>query len=332
MVTSPRERRILVTGPALAPEASDLMAARACRWEASDDYGGPDALVDRLRAFAPDGLIVRTGNVNREVLAASRSLRVVCKHGVGVDNIDVEAATALGVPVLRTPSANTEPVAEHALALLLALARRIPEQDRETRGGAWPRRGYPGMELAGKTLGLVGFGRIARRLAELAAPFRMPLVIYRRRWSPESLPPGATQVRSLHELMARADVISLHCSLEPGTRHLIGRAELEAAKRGALLINTGRGGLVDEEALLDALRRGLLGGAALDVFEQEPLSGGRPLMALPNVIATSHVAAFSPESTVRMGLEAVRNVLLVLDGGRPDEEAIVNPAALEARA
>jgi phosphoglycerate dehydrogenase-like enzyme len=188
------------------------------------------------------------------------------------------------------------------------------------------------LELAGKTLGLVGFGRIARRLAELVAPFRMPLLVYRRRWSPESLPPGATQVRSLGELLAKADVISLHCSLDPGTRHLIGRPELEAAKPGALLINTGRGGLVDEEALLDALRGGLLGGAALDVFEQEPLPGGRPLLALPNVIATSHVAAFSPESTVRMGLEAVTNVLLLLDGGRPDEETIVNPAALEARA
>jgi D-3-phosphoglycerate dehydrogenase len=197
------------------------------------------------------------------------------------------------VPVLFTPGANYESAAEHTVALLLALARRIPDEDRRIRRGTFDKAAYAGLELRGKTLGLVGYGRIGRRVAELVGPFGMRVLAYHPSPAPEALPAHVSEVASLDALLGASDVVSLHCPLTEGTRALIGADALARMKPGAFLVNTSRGGVVVESELTEALRAGRLAGAALDVFAEEPLPAGHPLLELDNVIVTTHVAGVS---------------------------------------
>jgi D-3-phosphoglycerate dehydrogenase len=268
-------------------------------------------------------LIVRNQTqVTPELLAAAPRLEIVARAGVGLDNVDVAAASAAGVVVSYTPQANAVSVAELAMGLMLALARKIPAADRDVRAGGWDRLRFTGTELAGKTLGLVGFGRIGRMTAERARAFGMKLLAYDpavEADSPAARDLGARLVR-LDDLLEEADVVSCHAPLTADTARLFDASRFGRMKPGATFINTSRGEIVDEAALLAALQSGRLGGAALDVRQTEP-PGPTPFDALENVVLMPHVGAFTAEAQ-RRTIEAVcRDVTAVLAGGEAAEYA-----------
>jgi phosphoglycerate dehydrogenase-like enzyme len=247
------------------------------------------------------GLIVGVDPVTGRVLEAG-PLRMVVKYGSGMDNIDVAAAERLGVRVVSTPGANARSVAELAVALLLALARNVATHDRGVRQGSWKRT--TGIELAGKRLGIVGYGAIGREVAEIARRgLGMEVVVH-----DPFVEEAAVPLLPLDEVLATSDAVSLHLPLTNETRGLIGSSELAAMKSGAFLVNTARGGLVDEVALADALRSGHLAGAALDGFEEEPL-GASPLRELDNVVLSPHAGAATREAVLRTATRAVDQLL-----------------------
>lgn len=257
-----------------------------------------DEMVELVRGCA--GLIVGVDPVTKRVLEAG-PLSVVVKYGSGIDNIDVEAAEVLGVRVSSTPGANARSVAELAIGLLLALARNVTLHDRGVRGGSWRRT--TGVELAGKQLGVVGYGAVGREVTRIARGLDMDVVAH----DPFLEEADVSLVR-LDELYAGSDAVSLHLPLTDETRNFVGKRELAAMKPTAFLINTARGGLVDETALADALRSGRLAGAALDAFDDEPL-GESPLRELDNVVFSPHAGAATHEATLRTAARVVDQLL-----------------------
>jgi len=278
-----------------------------------------------------DGLLsLLTDRIDGELLDRAPRLRVVSNYAVGYDNIDVPAATARGVVVTHTPGVLTETVADFAMALILAAARRLVEADRYTRAGRW-RSWEPmlflGQDVHGATLGLVGLGRIGSAVARRAKGFAMRILYYdvvRRADLEAEL---GLEYRPLEEVLREADFVSIHTPLTPETRHLIGREQLRMMKPTAVLVNTARGPIVDTRALAEALRERWIWGAALDVFEQEPVEPDHPLLVLDNVIVAPHIASASTETRTQMALMAAENLLAVLEGRRPPNP--VNPEVLE---
>lgn len=249
-----------------------------------------------LLAIAADADMIWTMGPNEvltpAVLPKLSRCRAIFRSGSGMDGYPVAEASALGIAMCNSPESISEAVAEHAVSLLFALVRQIPFSDRRMRGDQGCRVSLR-WHLSGSTLGLVGFGRIGSRVCEMMVGFRMTVLVHDPFTPPEQISRYGAQPVGLDELLARADFLSLHCPLTDQTRHLIGAKELAAMKKGALLVNTSRGAVVDETALIDALRNGQLGGAALDVTDPEPPSADSPLFALPNVILTPHNAALS---------------------------------------
>jgi len=244
-----------------------------------------------------DGLVVRSETrVTAELFEAAGRLRVVGRAGVGVDNIDVAAATQRGVVVMNAPDGNTMTTAEHTLALLLALARRVPEGQVSLKAGRWERKKFVGVELRGKTLGIVGLGRIGRVVASRALGFEMKVVAFDPFVAPERLRDEGIELASLEEVCARADFVTVHAPLVPETRGIIGAKELARMKPGVRVINCARGGLIDERALYEAIKEGRVAGAALDVFEQEPPAADNPLLSLEEVVVTPHLGASTREA------------------------------------
>ncbi len=266
-----------------------------------------------------DALIVRSRTkVTAEVLAAGGRLKVVGRAGVGVDNIDVESANQRGIAVLNAPGGNVIAAAELTLGLMLALLRHIAQADASIRRGEWERSRYQGTELYGKTLGLVGAGRIGSEVASRAAAFGMRVLVSDPYLSQERAREIGAELVSLESLLEQADILSVHTPLTEETRGLVGPGELARMKPTAYLINAARGGVVDESALAAALEAGRLAGAALDVFEREPPPGDCPLLKLENVLAVPHLGAATREAQARSGVEicrAVRNALLTGDYG-----------------
>jgi D-3-phosphoglycerate dehydrogenase len=322
--------RVVVTGDNLAPEAMEILSAK-CRVVFTGPYPQPSLLAQRVREEKAQALIVRTGKASAEVIMASPDLKVVAKHGVGFDNIDVAAATRLRIPVMISATANFESVAEHALGLMLSLAKDLPRMDGRMHQGFWDKTQYRGVELFRKTLGLIGFGRIGRRVNQLVTPLQMRILISDPYIPEESIPQGIQRVSQLEPLLKEADIVSLHCPLTEETRNLIGEKELLRMKKTAFLINTARGGIVNEEALIAALREGEIAGAALDTFRLEPPEDLRRLCEAGKLVLTPHIAAATDAAFTRMGLEAARNALTVLEGGRPDNNSMANPEILEDR-
>jgi D-3-phosphoglycerate dehydrogenase len=258
------------------------------------------------------------------LLAAAPNLLGIGRVGVGLDNIDVDAASKLGIVVIAPLDANATSVAELAFGFLLALARKIPAADRSTKAGGWDRKGCTGMEVDGKTLALCGFGRIGRKVALMARAFGMATVVFDpfvKSDSPALAETGSTLAPTLPEALARADFVSIHSPLTPETRRMFNASAFAAMKKGAFLINTSRGGVVDEAALLEALRSGHLGGAALDVRETEPPAAKSGLEQLDNVILAPHVGAFTVEAQ-RRTMEAVADDLDNLLSGRPAKNCV----------
>ncbi len=264
-----------------------------------------------------DALIVRSATeIDAGLIGAAPRLRVIARAGVGVDNIDLDAATRRGIAVVNTPTGNTIAAAEHTMAMMLALVRRIPSADAALRSGRWAKREAIGRQLYRNTLGIVGFGKIGRQVAGRALGFEMELLVADPYVPEERIRDHGAKPVELDELLRSSDVVTLHASLSDATYHMVGARELELMKPEALLINCARGALVDETALADALAAGRIAGAALDVFETEPEPHPR-LLELGNVIVTPHVAASTEEAQALVAREAVEQVLEVLGGGRP---------------
>ncbi len=255
-----------------------------------------------------DGLIVRSATrVTRELLEKAERLRVVGRAGVGIDNIDVEAATHRGVLVMNTPGGNSVSVAEHTLALMLALARSVPQSNASIHAGRWEKSSASGTELRGKTLGLVGFGRVGTEVARRARALEMQVLAHDPYVTPAAARELEVELVPLDELLRRSDVISLHTSLSPATEKMINATSLAKMKRGARLINCARGELIDEAALAEALRSGQLAGAAVDTFAVEPPKNS-PLLGLPNLIATPHIAGSTAEAQEEVGTAIAQQV------------------------
>jgi len=260
---------------------------------------------------------------SRRVMAALPDLRVISRWGVGVDRVDLEAVTDSNAVVTITPSANHEAVAEHAVALLLAVSRFLAQRNDEIHRGLWERR--CSLPLREKALGLVGLGRIGRSVAVRAEAFRMRLLAHEAYPDREFAQRHGIELVDLDTLLARSDYVTLHVPLTEETRGLINRRTLSRMKPGALLVNTSRGGLVVEEDLVDALKSGHLGGAGLDVFVQEPIQGDHPLLELDNVLVSDHTAGIDTRSVEAMAVEAARNIVELYRGGWP-AGAVANPA------
>lgn len=263
---------------------------------------------------------------------AGSSLKVIARHGIGVNNVDIPAATARGILVVNTPDGPTESTAEHTVALLLGIAKRVVGGDMSMRGTDMPRAQLMGTEVRGRVLGIIGVGRIGRRVAEICAlGLKMRVLAYN---------PGFTDwnsltamriepVESLDTLLAQADFVSLHASLTPQNYHLIGERELRLMKPGTYLINTSRGPLVDEAALAQVLAEGHLAGAALDVFDPEPPLSTNPLLQMTNVVLTPHISSYTDLGSLAMGTGAAEQVIQVLQGERPPH--LLNPEAWPGR-
>jgi D-3-phosphoglycerate dehydrogenase / 2-oxoglutarate reductase len=300
---------------------ADSIHADGCELLASDARFHVDvetgldeaALTARISDY--DALIVRSKTrVTRPVIAAGTRLRVIGRAGIGVDNIDVDAATERGIVVFNTPDANATTTAELTLAHLLSLSRHLPQADRSLRQNEWQPARYSGVELAGKTIGIIGFGTIGRLVARRCVGFKMQVLAYDPFVAPDIMEESAAEPSEFDALLANADYVSLHCPLTEKTRHLIDAARLAAMKRGARLINCARGGLVDEAALVDALKSGHLAGAAFDVYEKEPPAGS-PLLALDNVVLTPHLGASTEEAQQAASLTIAQNVIQFLATG-----------------
>jgi D-3-phosphoglycerate dehydrogenase len=291
---------------------------------------------DRGRLLAAlgeaDAVIIRSATrMDAEAIAHAPRLRVIARAGVGLDNVDVEAATKAGVMVVNAPSSNVVSAAEHAVALLLAVARNVPQAMAALRGGEWRRGCYTGVELEGKVAGLLGLGRIGALVAQRLAAFGMSVIAYDPFVAASRAAQLGVRLVSLDELLARADFISVHLPKNPETTGLIGERELARAKPGVRIINAARGGIVDEDALAAALKDGRVAGAALDVYAREPCTDS-PLFGMPNVVVTPHLGASTHEAQEKAGTQVARSVRLALAGefvpdavnvqGGPVDEAI----------
>ena len=294
-------------------EPIDLLIANGCEFEsvqvdANSEEQGIAVVKDA------DVLVVGLQKITERVLAAAGRLKVIGRCGVGLDNIDLHAAGARGIPVVYTPGANAQTVADLTLGLMLALARKITQADRMTRDHQWKR--IMGNDVWGKTLGIFGLGQIGANVARRAKGFDMNVVAYD---VVQNLPLAkelGIEYRSKADILGIADFITLHLPLNPETRGFIGDDELSAMKKTAILVNTSRGGIVDEQALYRALKEGRIAGAALDVFEPEP-PGKTPLVELDNFIGCPHIGGITVEAIARIGMTVARDIVAVLKGQPP---------------
>jgi D-3-phosphoglycerate dehydrogenase len=272
-----------------------------------------------------DGLIVRSAtNVDHEVVDAAHRMRVIGRAGIGLDNVDVDAATRKGILVVNAPQSNSISAAEHTVALMLALARRIPQAHRSLTEGRWDRDRFMGAELNDKVLGVIGLGNIGTLVAQRCHAFGMRIIATDPFVSPQRAARLGIDLVSVDELLARADFITLHIKLTPETRGMLGATELSKCKAGVRIVNTSRGGVVDETALAEAVRSGHVAGAALDVFETEPTTSS-PLFGLDNVVVTPHLGASTIEAQDKAGTSIADQVLLALHG-----EFVPNAVNLDA--
>jgi D-3-phosphoglycerate dehydrogenase len=272
-----------------------------------------------------DGYIAGLDQIDSLVIEAAGRLQVIARYGVGVDGVDVEAATKRGIVVTNTPGANSVAVAELTIALMLALGRQICRADQATRSGEWPR--YSGVGLRGKTVGLVGFGAIGREVASRLKAFGCRILVADPCVGPECADTYEVQLVPLEHLLASSDFVSLHASLNPSTSGMVDDTFLKKMKQGAFVVNTARGELIDEEALRSALEGGHLRGAALDCFTKEPPGPDHPILRLPQVIVTPHTGSHTDEATNAMGWMSLKACLAVLSGDRP--AYVVNPEVYE---
>ncbi|WP_028924776.1 phosphoglycerate dehydrogenase [Pseudonocardia acaciae] len=303
-------RPVVLLAEKLAPSVVEMLDG-SCEIRHVDGTDRPALLAAVAGA---DALLVRSATkVDAEVLAAAPRLKVVARAGVGLDNVDVPPATARGVMVVNAPTSNIVSAAEHAIALLLAALRNVPAADASLRAGEWKRSAYTGVELNGKTVGVVGLGKIGQLVAQRLSAFGTKIIAYDPYVAPARAAQLGIELLTLDDLLERADVISIHLPKTPETLGLIGKDQLARTKPGVVIVNAARGGLVDEDALAEAVRSGHVGGAGVDVYVSEPTTAS-PLFELPAVVVTPHLGASTREAQDRAGTDVARSVLLALAG------------------
>lgn len=310
------EKTVVILGGELAPEGRALLEEAGASVIATPPYIDRQAVVEIMKAHKPDAVIVRllADLLGPEEMQAGGKLRHIAKHGVGTNDIDVKAATALGIPVSMTTGSNGHSVAEHALALIMALVKDLPRQDALIRDGIWDKNQYRGRELRGQRLGLVGFGFIGQTLARMAGVIGMIVSAFDPHAPDSAFHDGVCRETDLDTLLANADIVSLHCPLTSETQNLIDARRIGLMKQGAFLINTARGEVVDENALIAALEEGHLAGAGLDSFAVEPPGINSPLFRLSNTLVTPHVAGVTLDAKRAVSIMAAENVLAAFDG------------------
>ncbi len=313
---------VVMTSPALAPAAVSILEAAGCMIHYTAAYPSGAAIAALAADVRADAILARQGRVTGEAIAASPRLRIVARHGVGTDEVDLEAAASRGVLVTNAPGTNTAAVAEHTLALILALVKDLKPLGAVVAAGGWRGPASRTRDLAGMRLGLLGCGAIGRAVARLAAAFGIEVAAYDPAMPAGGLP-GIGSASSLRALAARSDILSLHCPLTEATRGMVDAAILCAMPAGGLVVNTARGGILDETALVAALDSGRISGAALDVFAAEPPAVDSPLRNHPCVLVTPHLAGVSTASLEAMGVAAAECIVLALCGGLVPPERIV---------
>ncbi len=271
-----------------------------------------------------DAIIIRSGTkLTKDILESAGKLRVIGRAGVGVDNVHLETATARGIIVMNTPEGNTISTAEHTFSMLMALARNIPQAYASMKQGEWKRTKFQGAELNGKTLGVIGFGRIGREVSKRAAAFNMRVVIFDPFVTADSVKDYPVEYMNLKALLAEADFITVHTPLTPETKYILNKETLQLCKTGVKIVNCARGGIIEEAALAEAVQSGKVGGVALDVFEQEPPPADHPLLKFPQVIVTPHLGAATVEAQENVAIDVVKQVIDALH-----ERAIKNAVNL----
>jgi len=303
--------KILVSDPLSEEGLKILTEAKEFQVDIKTDLK-PEDLKAIIKDY--DALLVRSATkVTKDILACADRLKVIGRAGVGLDNVDLAAATQKGVIVMNTPAGNTISTAEHAMSMILALSRNIPQASSSTKKGEWKRSKFMGVELYGKTLGIVGFGRIGREVAKRAFSFEMKVLAYDPFLSKQVAEELGVEVVELKGLFEQSDYITVHTPLTEETKHLISTQQIGLMKKGVRIINCARGGIVDETALVNAIKEGKVAGAALDVFEKEPITADSELLKLDNVIVTPHLGASTEEAQVNVAIEVaeiVRDALL----------------------
>ena len=306
------KQKVLVSDP-LAEEGLSILRER-CDVDVRAELP-EDELVRIIGNY--DALIVRSGTtVTDRIIEAGGRLKIIGRAGVGVDNIDVEAATRRGIPVVNAPEGNTLAATEHTMAMMLALARNIPQADASLKGRQWKRSRFMGIELNEKTLGIVGLGRIGREIAKRAKAMEMKVIAYDPFITRERAAQMGVELMTLDEVLREADVVTVHTPLTPETTHLINAPKFALMKRGVRIINCARGGIIDEKALYDAIKAGKVAGAALDVFEDEPPLSS-PLLDLENVIVTPHLGASTVEAQLNVAVSVANQVVGFFRGEQP---------------
>ena len=303
--------RVLISDK-MDPNAAKIFEERGCDVDVITGET-PEQLIARIGDY--DGLAIRSSTkVTKEILAAAKNLKVIGRAGIGVDNVDIPAASAQGVVVMNTPFGNSITTAEHAIALMFALARQIPEANAQTQAGKWPKNDFMGVEVTGKTLGLIGAGNIGSIVASRALGLKMKVVAFDPFLTPERAVEVGVEKVDLDTLLAKADFITLHTPLTDQTRGILSKENLAKTRKGVRIINCARGGLIDEAALKEAMDAGHVAGAALDVFQTEPAKDS-PLFGTPNFICTPHLGASTNEAQVNVALQVAEQMADYLVNG-----------------
>lgn len=296
---------IIVTAANIDPEAAQMLSAHRVVY--ADVRASESDLVALCRSEQPTAIMVRYGNISERVISASPKLKIIAKHGVGTDNIDKQAAARLGIPVTAALGSNSQAVAELTIGMMFACARRITWLDARMRQGHWDKDNYLGLELSGRTLGLIGAGSIGIRVAQVALALGMRVVIADPYASSNGLPEGVRLV-DVDTVVREADVVSLHCPLTPETRNVLNAERVGRLKDQAIVINTARAGLIDELALLEQLAKGRLH-AGIDCFADEPLASGSPWLTSPNTVLAPHIGGTTATAFRQMGVMAAESIL-----------------------
>jgi len=280
-----------------------------------NDIGRPYKKEEMLNLVSDiDGIIIGIDELSAEIIEKANKLKVISKYGTGLDNIDINVATEKKITVTNTPTANIDAVADLTFGLILSLARRIPEADKKTKSGKWEK--IIGKSVWEKTLGIIGLGKIGRQVVKRAQGFKMNILVFDLIKDKKFSARHGIKYVNLEKLLQKSDYITIHIPLNNATRGMISYKELEKVKKEAFLINTSRGGIVDEQVLYKALKNNQLKGAALDVYSNEPPEES-PLKELDNVIMTPHIGAYTEEAIENMGIQAAQNLIDVLEGGKP---------------
>ncbi|WP_394730986.1 phosphoglycerate dehydrogenase [Altererythrobacter sp. GH1-8] len=305
MTNTPKKPRVLISDK-MDPNAAKIFEDRGCDVDVITGET-PEQLMARIGEY--DGLAIRSSTkVTKEILDAATNLKVIGRAGIGVDNVDIPYASSKGVVVMNTPFGNSITTAEHAIAMIMALARQIPEANARTQAGEWPKSAFMGVEVTGKTLGLIGAGNIGSIVAARALGLKMKVIAYDPFLTEDRAIEMGVEKVDLDTLLSRADFVSLHTPLTDQTRNILSRERLENAKPGIRIVNCARGGLIDEAALKDCLESGQVAGAALDVFETEPPAKDHPLFGAPNFICTPHLGASTTEAQVNVALQVAEQL------------------------